>query len=243
MKEDQSVNTGLTLRGFEVWAVTPGHYRHYHTLFLRLPQRFPYEIVPDDLDIYPAGERWKIGFTRPDGQFSSSWTGCTREEAEAIFEKYCQDGGTVGCQFEVNYKRTDENGDYLPYSFCDATATGAKAWGTTWDTYPAYAPLKFDLTEEEAKQVIAWREQADKDWFAARPDFLPREEKITEAQVAGLSATAAEFYVDAKEAFGDSAVAVVTSEVPTATECLECGATYDHPGHVEPGGMGCDRCN
>lgn len=29
----------------------------------------------------------------------------------------------------------------------------------------------------------------------------------------------------------------------TATECLECGATYDEPGCVEPGQMGCDRCN
>jgi hypothetical protein len=30
---------------------------------------------------------------------------------------------------------------------------------------------------------------------------------------------------------------------PYVEECLECGATYGSPGHVEPGGMGCDRCN
>ncbi|WP_099534516.1 hypothetical protein [Limnothrix sp. PR1529] len=29
----------------------------------------------------------------------------------------------------------------------------------------------------------------------------------------------------------------------TALECWECGATYTEPGHVEPGQMGCDRCN
>jgi hypothetical protein len=27
------------------------------------------------------------------------------------------------------------------------------------------------------------------------------------------------------------------------TECFECGATYPEPGHVEQGGMGCDRCS
>jgi hypothetical protein len=26
-------------------------------------------------------------------------------------------------------------------------------------------------------------------------------------------------------------------------KCLECGAVYDRPEHVEAGGMGCDRCN
>ena len=26
------------------------------------------------------------------------------------------------------------------------------------------------------------------------------------------------------------------------TECLECGAVYTSPGHVEQGGMSCDRC-
>jgi hypothetical protein len=29
----------------------------------------------------------------------------------------------------------------------------------------------------------------------------------------------------------------------TATECWECGATYTEPGHVEPGQMGCEKCN
>lgn len=28
----------------------------------------------------------------------------------------------------------------------------------------------------------------------------------------------------------------------TALECLECGAVYQRPGSVEPGGMGCRRC-
>lgn len=27
------------------------------------------------------------------------------------------------------------------------------------------------------------------------------------------------------------------------TECLECGAGYSEPGHVDEGGLGCDRCD
>ena len=30
---------------------------------------------------------------------------------------------------------------------------------------------------------------------------------------------------------------------PSETECLECGAVYDSPGNVEPGGMSCRRCS
>lgn len=30
---------------------------------------------------------------------------------------------------------------------------------------------------------------------------------------------------------------------PIVYECLECGTTYDRPGQVEDGGMGCVRCN
>lgn len=33
------------------------------------------------------------------------------------------------------------------------------------------------------------------------------------------------------------------SEERTLLECLECGAVHSAAGHVEPGGMGCDRCN
>ena len=134
----------------------------------------------------------------------------------------------------------------MPYAFAKGTEPAAKAWGTTWARPLGkggfdYAPLEFELREDEAKKVIEWREQADADWFAARPDFLPRERRITDAQVGGLSETAAEFVVDCKDAGFDVAVLAGT-EVQALTECLECGAVYEAAGHVEWGGMGCDRC-
>lgn len=237
------MNTGITLRGFEVHANEPSHYRHYHTLFLRVPGAFPTQIECVEF----CGAPWyQITLTRPDGKQQMVYSGWrTEAEAQEAFETYPNGkAGHVGCQFEVGYKLTDTEGNYLPYQFCKADAVGAKAWGATWakPEYGDYAPLKFDLTEAEAREVIAWREQADEQWFAAHPDFLPREEKITQAQVAGLSEGAAEFFVDAKEAFGDDAVALVGPLSTTAIECLECGAVYDEPGHVEPGAMGCDRC-
>lgn len=238
--EDQPINTGLTIRGFEVWATTPGHYRHYHTLALRMCETFPTEIECVDFGGAPY---YQISFTRPDGKREFVYSGWrTEQEAINAYETYPNaKTASIGCQFEVGYKETDEEGNYKPYAFCKADIPGAKAWGTTW-AYD-YAPLKFDLTEEEAEKIIAWREKADAEWFAARPDFLPREKRITEAQVAGLSETAAEFVVDAKEAFGEGAVVVIKQEASTATECLECGAIYDTPGSVEPGGMGCRRCD
>ena len=39
-----------------------------------------------------------------------------------------------------------------------------------------------------------------------------------------------------------AAAALPPQLMATETECLECGATYDEPGHVESGGMSCDRC-
>lgn len=38
------------------------------------------------------------------------------------------------------------------------------------------------------------------------------------------------------------AMAMDSTRQPALLECLECGASYTEPGHVEPGGMGCNRC-
>lgn len=38
------------------------------------------------------------------------------------------------------------------------------------------------------------------------------------------------------------AKALTISERPVVEECLECGATYNEPGHVWDGGMMCSRC-
>ena len=238
--EGAKINTGLTIRGFEVWALTPNHYRHYHTLFLRVPGEFPTEAYED------KSGRWLVGFLRPDGVRQATYSSyATREEAETARTTY--EGATaarIGCQFEVGYKMTDASGHYLPYGFCAEGEVGAKAWGKTWvDANSGYPPLKFDLTEDEARSVIKWREQADAAWLAARPDFVAREQRILDAQSAGLPEAAAEFAVDAVEALGGDSVVIIADASASETECLECGATYPEAGHVEPGGMGCRRCN
>jgi hypothetical protein len=175
-------NTGITIRGFEVWACEPDHYRHYHTLFLRLPQEFPTEIRE-----YEWLDRtyWKIAFDRPDGVEQVVYgTLRSRAEAEKAHQTWTNaQTGRVGCQFEVGYKKTDAAGNYLPSAFCDATAPTAKPWGTTWaDPKFDCAPLKFDLTPEEALTTIEWRNQADAAWFAAHPHFLENERRRTRAE-------------------------------------------------------------
>ncbi len=174
--------TGLTLEGFEVWACEPNHYRHFHTLFLRLPEVFPTEIRE-----YQWLNRtyWKIAFDRPDGVEQVVYgTMRSREEAETIYQSGVDaQAGRVVCQFEVGYKKADKEGNYIGVAFCDATAEGAKPWGTTWaDPKFDYAPLKFDLTPEEALTVIEWRKQANQAWFEAHPNFLEEECRRTRAE-------------------------------------------------------------
>ena len=69
------------------------------------------------------------------------------------------------------------------------------------------------------------------------------------AEVAALDAEWKASHVDAlrREAVRTDAVAraCALEGLPiraTETECLECGAVYSQPGHVEAGGMACDRC-
>jgi len=176
------ITTGITIRGFEVWVCEPDHYRHYHTLYLRLPKEFPTEIRE-----YRWLDRtyWKIAFDRPDGVEQVVYgTLRSRAEAENGHQNYTGAKiGRVGCQFEVGYKKTDADGNYLPYDFCDATSPSAKPWGTTHaDSKFDYPPLKFDLTPEEALTVIKWRDQADKAWFDAHPNFLENERRRTEME-------------------------------------------------------------
>ena len=54
-----------------------------------------------------------------------------------------------------------------------------------------------------------------------------------------------DLFASKKAAYGD-AYATLKARAKQGwinTECWECGAVYEEPGHVEPGQMGCDRCN
>lgn len=231
-------NTGITVRGFELWAEEPNHYRHGHILYLRLPSIFQTEVREFT---YSTKTSYEIGFVRPDGQFQSCYSGKrTREDTERARIAWDAETAILGCEVNVGYKRAGGG----PLAFCTADDPLAVAWGTTIvDDEYGYAPLNFDLTPTEALKLIRWREQADAEWFAANPGFLPREAKILEAQVAGLSPNAAEFLVDAVQGFGPLSVAVLTgAEGRGLLECFECGAVYTEPGSVEVGGMSCERC-
>lgn len=174
------MNTGLKLRGFEVWAYEPDKYLHYHTLHLRLPKEFPTNIREYE---WLGRSYWKIAFDRPDGIEQVVYgTLRSREEAEMAYETYeGAKSGRIECEFKVGYKKTDENGEYLPYEFVTSIEPTAKPWGTTWaDSKFDYPPLKFDLTPDEALIIIEWREGADKKWFENHPNFLEAEKRRVE---------------------------------------------------------------
>jgi hypothetical protein len=103
-------------------------------------------------------------------------------------------------------------------------------WGKTWaDPKLDFAPLCFVLTEEEAAPVIAFRQEMDIAWRERSAAWIAAEDRLTEAQ--------------AHAAALDSLSESTLHRLHGPLECLECGATFTEPGHVEPGGMGCDRCN
>ncbi len=206
--EGDSYDTGLTIRGFKVMACPPHHYRHYTTLFLRLPESFSNEITCAD---FCGAPYFSLGFIRPDGVRKSTYSGWrTREEAEAALVRHPT--ATLGTQFEVGIR-------------------DGRPWGTTWEE-PAerggFAPLHFKLTEEEAAPVIAFRKEMDAAW----------NDRSTAWQTAEARATEAEAHSAALDGLSNSTL----HHLHGPLECLECGATYAEPGHVEPGGMACDRC-
>lgn len=80
-------------------------------------------------------------------------------------------------------------------------------------------------------EVIALRAEVtalNKAWQHAHAEEIAEEDERTRV----LSAAHA-----AVDEFGRS-----IPDPPRELECLECGAVYSRSGHVEPGGMSCDRC-
>lgn len=94
--------------------------------------------------------------------------------------------------------------------------------GVIWNNRE-YAGFDFSISGDVALEIIAWRKEADHVWFEAHPDFLPRERARNESQARAA-------------AYNE------LPEIPRLLECWECGAIYSEPGHVEFGGMSCDRC-
>src|SRR5260370_33379617 len=207
MSEPKTFDTYLRIRGYEIWATEPNHYRHYHTLSLRDSRRFPVSIIPDTARSTEGDQRFNVGFRRPNGQHQYKFVGVTRAEADDLLARY-PEPMQISTQFEIAYKKAGE-----PYKFYSDDSTGARPWGTTWEdkdcAYSYWEPLDFDLTEAEALQVIQWRNQADQNWFADHPGF-----KESEARLVNAHAHAAAAADLPAEAFN------------TAITCLECGAGH-----------------
>lgn len=216
----KTYDTGLRVRGFEVWARPPHHYRHYTTLFLRHPETFSTEVYQNGE--FLGAPAWEIGFTRPDGRRQAVY--CTfksRAEAEEHRERFGAFTARLCCQFEVGYKNGEQWAD----------KTTGRPWGATWERKDehGFAPFRFDLSESEAAQVLAFREELDAEWTRRSQGWLKREAERTEAI--------------ARAAALDGIPASVLNAITGPLECVECGAVFGEPGHVRSHGMGCDRCD
>lgn len=199
------VNTGLKIRGFEVWANKPHHYRHYHELFLVDPQVYRTEVreSADKPSWKPLS--YDVGYQRADGVWCVWFNHTSRATAERSQQEH----------------PTARHGVVL---VLDAPAN--PGGGVTWWQNTAGAPderFNFTLTASEVEEVRKWRDAADSQDRVARADWYAAEAQETIAQA-------------------HAAAMAGLPRIPRETECLECGAVYQEPGHVESGGMSCDRC-
>jgi DNA-directed RNA polymerase subunit RPC12/RpoP len=80
------------------------------------------------------------------------------------------------------------------------------------------AAASFAIASEQLQYLADFRRLTGR-------DFDPARDIVTRAEVEALPVTPP------------------APPAPVVYECLECGAAFDEPGHVESGGMGCDRCN
>lgn len=217
--EGEMYDTGLRLRGFEVHARPPHHYRHYTEFLLTHPQVFETEVYRDGE--FLGEPRWVVGFTRPDGVRQVTYSSYkTEEEAEHARTTYRGATHARLCySFAVGYKAGARH----------ATKEDGRPWGTVLADDEAYQPMRFELTEEEAAAVLAFREEVDAEWERRSADYLRRDRERTEA--IALAAAL------------DDLPASVLNALGGPTHCLECGAEFEEPGHVRSHGMGCDRCD
>lgn len=220
--EGEHYDTGIRIKGFEVWGIPPHRYRQFTEFYLRHPQGFPYEVREGRPFL---GERqWEIGYETPDGVFRTQWSSF-KSEAEAQQRMPVWTKGELAyptCMLAVAYKSngmTDgafvSKGEGIP-------------WGKPWVKDYSWQAFSIEITPDEAQQVLDWAETVQAEWKKRSSDWIAEECDRTEAIAHAV----------ALDGLNPSTLHLAHGP----TECLECGATYDKPGHVEPGGMSCDRC-
>lgn len=105
--------------------------------------------------------------------------------------------------------------DFLPFVTAVLQYLGA-AQGQALDRDEPAA--SFGIAGEQIRYLADFRRLAGR-------DFDPTADRVTRAEVDALPITPRSPAPDPRH------------------ECLECGAVFDEPGHIEGGGMGCVRCN
>lgn len=203
-------------RGMTILADEPDvRYRRYHELYL--------DGGEFTTEAYQNGEflgkpHWVVGFTRPDGSrqatYSGVWT--TREEAEHARTTYA---GATTARLRISLRVwLDADGNLCGY------AGNGGGIGE-------YAPLEFGRIDDDPDlpAIYAERTALDAAWLQAQEASLAYEDE-TQRLVANAAAL-------------DGIGSGILHKLHGPTECLECGAVYDEPGHVDEGAMGCKRCN
>lgn len=220
--EGEVYDTGLRIREFEVWGIPPHHYRHYTEFYLRHPQPFPYEVRKDEKP-FLGSYRWSIGFQTPDGKWRTRWQ-CqeSKEEAQRNMERWTDGWAYATCGINVFYTRTGKPDG----SFCDKSQ--GIPCGVILDRDYNWNVFNIEVAPGEAQRLLDFAEEVQASWKLRASKWIRREAKTLKAVASAV-------------AFDDLSPAIINS-IYGATECLECGAIYDEPGHVEAGGMGCDRC-
>lgn len=212
--EGNSYDTKLRIQGLEVWGIPPHQYRHYTEFFLQYPTSFPSEVQEVD------GKYWDVGYVAGDGKFRSRYGSYkSREEALSVINVFEIKEFYANCPINVFYTKTGEpDGSFSDEDLGVACGVVLVDRGCDWEVF------NISVTPEEAELILGFEKLVQAEWESRATDWRKHQESRLQAVA---EATASEGL-----RFASSGL----------LECLECGATYDEPGHVEYGGMSCDLC-
>jgi hypothetical protein len=221
-------DTGIRVRGLEVWANPPNRYAHCLTLKLVYPDPIQTKLVqlpPRNYTVHgvitPDLFIWCLCLPHPSGDgYRTLYKVSSEEKVKHLQEKYPVE--KLICDFVVNYKSNGQT---------DGAFTSKEEgipWGISWGLRreDEWEGFKFQLSREEAAEVLEYTEFVNAEWQRRSQGWIDAESRRTLAIA--------------------KAVALDDLHLPVESdllECLECGAIYTEPGHVEIGGMSCDRCD
>ena len=211
--EGASYDTGIRIQGLEVWGIPPHKYRHYTEFYLQYPQSFS----PEVKETKPGN--WEIGYVANDGVFRSRYSSFkSKEEAESKIIEFGLKEFYPNCPINVFYTKTGKvDGSFADKESGIACGVPLTNHGCNWDVF------NITVLPEEAEALLNFGNLVQAEWEKRAKSWRDHEAKKLEAVA---KVVASEGLINHNG----------------LTECFECGATFDEPGHVEWGGMGCDYC-